>query len=96
MTTPMPPKARYVLAQQQDRQHHCHWPGCQKQVPPARWGCREHWYALPKDLRDRIWRTYRPGQERDQRPSRDYLEVAREVQDWIARQWPPAAQGSLL
>jgi hypothetical protein len=45
------------------------------------WGCRPHWYTLPAELRARIWRTYRPGQEKDQRPSRDYVEVAREVQE---------------
>lgn len=63
--------------------HTCHWPGCKQQVPPARWGCRDHWYRLPKALRDRIWRSYRPGQEVDKRPSQDYLNAARAVQDWI-------------
>jgi len=47
------------------------------------WGCREHWYRLPKDLRDRIWSAYRPGQEADKRPSAGYLAVAREAQEWI-------------
>lgn len=86
MTSPLPPKARYVLSQGQTRKHHCHWPGCERQVPPAMWGCREHWYRLPKPLRDRIWRAYRPGQEKDQTPTREYVEVAREVQDWINKQ----------
>jgi hypothetical protein len=85
MTNHLPPKARYVLAQKQDRLHHCHWPGCNQQVAPARWGCRAHWFALPKHLRDRIWRAYRPGQERDQKPSAEYVTVAREVQAWIAK-----------
>jgi hypothetical protein len=76
-------KVQHVLAAKQSRQHGCHWPGCGRQVPPAMWGCRPHWYALPAELRARIWRTYRPGQEKDQRPSRDYVEVAREVQQWI-------------
>lgn len=78
-------KADYVRSQGQTRAHHCHWPGCDRQVPPAMWGCRAHWYRLPKDLRDRIWRAYRPGQERDMRPSREYLDVAREAQAWIAQ-----------
>lgn len=64
--------------------HGCHWPGCTVDVPPAVWGCRKHWYSLPRGLRDRIWAAYRPGQERDKRPSADYLEVARDVQNWIA------------
>lgn len=78
-------KADYVKSQKQTRPHHCHWPGCDKQVPPAMWGCREHWFRLPKYLRDKIWLTYRPGQEKDLRPSAAYLEAAAEVQAWIER-----------
>jgi hypothetical protein len=76
-------KAAYVLGQRQTRNHTCHWPGCTRQVPPAMWGCKAHWYALPKDLRDQIWDTYRPGQERTLTPSRAYVEAARKVQNWI-------------
>lgn len=89
-------KAAYVLGQGQTRRHHCHWTGCDRQVPPAMWGCRKHWYALPKALRDRIWRAYRPGQEADQRPSREYLAVAREAQAWIAAQAPAAPPPDLF
>lgn len=52
-------------------------------MPPALWGCREHWFRLPKPLRDEIWRAYRPGQEVTKDPSRAYLEAARKVQRWI-------------
>lgn len=79
-------KAAYVLRQGQTRHHHCHWPGCEKQVPPAMWGCKPHWFRLPSHLRIAIWNTYRPGQENDMRPSSQYTEVARIVQDWIRRQ----------
>lgn len=79
-------KAAYVKAQGQTRKHHCHWPGCDKQVPPAMWGCTSHWFAIPKPLRDAIWRTYRPGQEVNGTPSQAYIEAARAVQDWIAEQ----------
>jgi hypothetical protein len=79
----IPPKAAYVVRQRQTRKHECHWPGCTMQVPPAMWGCRPHWFALPKALRDKVWRSYRPGQEVDGRPSREYVEAAREVQTWI-------------
>lgn len=41
------------------------------------WGCREHWFGLPKKIRDAIWREYRPGQERDKQPSYRYLAVQR-------------------
>lgn len=76
-------KYDYVRRQTQFRQHHCHWPGCPKLCPPAMWGCREHWFKLPKWLRDKVWAAYRPGQEKDMRPSREYLAVAEEVQQWI-------------
>ena len=76
-------KAEYVKAQPQTRQHHCHWPGCEKQVPPAMWGCKQHWFALPQGLRNRIWATYKPGQEKTMTPSPQYLAVADEVQQWI-------------
>ena len=66
--------------------HTCHWPGCTTPVPPAMWGCKPHWFRLPKRLRDRIWLTYRPGQEVDKRPSQAYLEAAKDVQDWIKEQ----------
>lgn len=83
-------KAAYVRSQGQTRDHHCHWPGCTRQVPPAVWGCKPHWFKLPKHLRDLIWRTFRPGQEIDQRPSREYLDASRQVQAWIAEHHPQA------
>jgi hypothetical protein len=76
-------KVRYVKRQGQTRDHHCHWPGCEAQVPPAMWGCRKHWYRLPQRLRNLIWSTFRPGQETNWTPSRAYLDAAREVQEWI-------------
>lgn len=63
--------------------HTCHWPGCGRIVEPRLWGCGSHWYRLPADLRRRIWRTYRPGQEITKTPSEAYIAVAREVQEWI-------------
>lgn len=76
-------KVRYVMAQGQTRNHHCHWTGCNKQVPPAMWGCKKHWLRLPKVLRDRIWAAYRPGQEIEMTPSVAYLQAADDVQRWI-------------
>lgn len=81
-------KVRHVLAAGQSRRHLCHWPGCAQQVPPAMWGCRAHWFTLPKPIRDRIWRTYRPGQENSGRPSPEYVEAARAAQEWIAANHP--------
>lgn len=81
-------KADYVRSQPQTREHHCHWPGCTRQVPPAMWGCKAHWFRLPAQLRSRIWATYRPGQEVNMTPSADYLKAADDVQRWIATQEP--------
>lgn len=78
-------KAKYVLAARQTRRHSCHWPHCDREVPPARWGCREHWFMLPKNIRDKIWRAYRPGQEIDLRPSEAYLAAAEAAQVWIRK-----------
>ena len=80
-------KADYVrekIAAGRAGTHHCHWPDCDTPVPPAAWGCRKHWFMLPATLRSKIWRAFRPGQEDTKTPSREYVAVAREVQDWIA------------
>lgn len=63
--------------------HTCHWDGCNKECPPAMWGCKTHWFTLPKFLRDAIWDSYRPGQEITKTPSDKYLVVAWMVQQWI-------------
>lgn len=76
--------------------HTCHWPDCTKPVPPRMWGCREHWFKLPKHLRDAIWKEYRPGQEIDKKPSVRYLAVAALVQGWIAGKLTFNDDGSLF
>lgn len=47
----MTEKSLYVRQSGQDRRHECHWPDCHTQVPPAMWGCKPHWFKLPKRLR---------------------------------------------
>lgn len=69
--------------------HTCHWPGCQKQVPPKLWGCSFHWFRLPRNLRLLIWATYRPGQEITKTPSLEYIEAAKKVQKWIVENERP-------
>lgn len=39
--------------------------------------CRVHWYALPKKIRDAVWREYRAGQETSKRPTVRYMAVQR-------------------
>ena len=77
-------KVMHVMTQTKlVRDHRCHWPGCTKRVPPARWGCRFHWYELPPDIRTAIWQGYQPGQEVTMTPSRRYLDIAQWAQRWI-------------
>ena len=83
MTDEIQKKVEYVKSQGQTRNHTCHWPNCEEQVPPAMWGCKKHWYKLPQALRNKIWATYKPGQEVNMTPSVAYLEAAKEVQNWI-------------
>lgn len=87
---PIQRKRAWVRSQGQTRRHECHgrMPGCAGQCPPACWGCKSCWYKLPKYLRDKIWAAYKPGQEVNLTPSREYLLVAEEVQQWIEEHYP--------
>lgn len=70
-------------------EHLCHHPSCSKPVPPKMLSCAPHWFALPKRLRDEIWRTYRPGQEVIKDPSDAYLEAMRAcIEFWKANALP--------
>jgi hypothetical protein len=40
----------------------CPVTGCAEQIGPSRLMCRGHWYEVPKQLRDRVWATWRSGQ----------------------------------
>lgn len=54
----MSKKVDYVLRHRDNSSGH--WPGCGAHVPPAMWGCRRHWFMLPKRLRDQTifgWRS---------------------------------------
>lgn len=76
-------KVDYVKAQRVTGDHTCHWPGCTAQVAPAMWGCKFHWFKLPKHLRNLIWRAFVPGQEIEKTPSPEYFDATRQVQQWI-------------
>jgi hypothetical protein len=41
--------------------HDCPHPTCGRQVPLTQFACRNHWYRIPKDMRDAIWAGYRSG-----------------------------------
>ena len=60
--------------------HQCHWPTGRMETPPKLWGCKRHWFKLPKILRDKVWATYAPGQEIRKDPSPAYIDVIIEVE----------------
>lgn len=62
----------------------CNWPGCSEMVPTNLWGCKKHWFTLPEHLRKKVWKTYRPGQEKDLNPSQEYVETIMGIRRWIA------------
>jgi hypothetical protein len=37
----------------------CAVPKCGREIAPHLLMCRWHWFAVPKPLRDEVWRTYR-------------------------------------
>lgn len=63
--------------------HTCHWPGCTVEISPELWGCKPHWFALPRGLRNKLNSVYVPGQEITKTPSADYIQVAKEIRSWI-------------
>lgn len=65
--------------------HTCHAEGCERVVPRRMFMCKTHWFALPKLMRDRIWATYTPGQERRMDPSPEYLDAAMEAVNYLAQ-----------
>jgi hypothetical protein len=46
--------------------------------------CRRHWFMVPKAMQDAIWAAYRPGQERDKKPSNAYLAAAYQAEGYVA------------
>ena len=57
--------------------HRCHATGCATPVKPKMWGCRRHWFMVPRVLRAEVWRHYRHGQEIDKMPSDEYIAASR-------------------
>ena len=64
--------------------HTCHATGCMVPVPPQLFMCRRHWFMLPHAMRNRIWSTYREGQEGDWKPSAAYCDAAKQAVTWLA------------
>ena len=56
--------------------HTCHANGCKAEVRPSLLMCRAHWNMVSATTKGRVLDTYRPGQCRDMRPSREWLNAA--------------------
>ncbi|WP_337175400.1 hypothetical protein [Paludisphaera sp.] len=63
----------------------CCWPGCGAVVPASMWGCKAHWFRLPKSIRDRIWAAYRRGQEEDGSFSPRYAEAFKAAREFALK-----------
>lgn len=59
--------------------HKCHADNCTNKIPPSKFMCAEHWALVDSKLKQRILDTYIEGQEKSKRPSRAYLQAAREA-----------------
>ena len=55
--------------------HACHNPNCGRALPAHLVSHSSAWFALPKAMRDAVWRHYRAGQEDDKRPTMEYLDA---------------------
>ena len=53
----------------------CHALGCTKACKPTELMDTAHWQMVPLALRQAVWATYQPGQERTKRISRAYLQA---------------------
>lgn len=58
------------------RGHTCHARGCDAPCEPRYLMCGRHWRMVPESIAAEVWRTYRPGQEVDKRPSAAWVRAA--------------------
>jgi len=66
-------------------EHHCHARHCGTHVPPEMLMCRSHWFMVPPEIRDRVWKHYRPGQCDDMNPSEEWHRAADEAIEAVAK-----------
>lgn len=71
-------------ASEGDTKHCCHAIGCFKTVLPKYLMCGKHWKMVSRELQDRIWKHYRPGQEKDKRPTKEYLRAMKLAIEYVA------------
>lgn len=57
--------------------HTCHAIGCERSVPQRMLMCGQHWFRVPRKLREHVWATYRDGQCNTYDPSTAYCQAAK-------------------
>lgn len=67
-------------------EHVCHAVGCERRVDPKLLMCPRHWRMVPPEQQRAVWVHYRPGQERDKRPTLEYLRAAHAAVESVRRQ----------
>lgn len=58
-------------------------------IPPFYLMCKKHWFQLPPAYHAEIKKHYRAGQERDKKPSKEYIEAVNKARAFLAKnaQW---------
>ena len=59
--------------------HTCHAPQCSAETAPRHLMCPACWSLVSEPAKAEVWKYYRPGQERDKKPSRLWLAAAMEA-----------------
>lgn len=62
--------------------------GCSRQRKPSEIFCKQHWFALPKPMRDEIWEAHRTNNREAS------LTLIREAVKYLGRRWPKAESSS--
>jgi len=63
--------------------HRCKWNGCHRTIASTLYMCAEHWFRLPRALRNELWDGYRRGITSNQ-----YVAADEQIQDWVALHHP--------
>lgn len=64
--------------------HTCHARGCETLCRPVYLMCPRHWRMVHAKLQRAVWRTYRPGQCDDKRPSEEWHQAANAAIGYVA------------
>jgi hypothetical protein len=64
--------------------HACHARRCAINVKPELLMCFRHWRMVPSDIQSVVWKSYRPGQCDNKRPSEEWHEAADAAIGFIA------------